>query len=102
MTGSDEDFAKEIERSRIDIDRELYTFSDLYEKFAKPLDLLEVQLQLLSELRKRPGDSTAIEQTMSSIFPRLVEEEAKDALWPKNVYALLLRLGTEYRYIFPE
>ena len=101
-TRDDDVLVQQIDRSRKEIDRSLYNFSDLYEKFAKPLDLLEAQLQLLSELRKRPGDSAAVEQTMSSIFPRIVAEEENDEYWPKSIYSILLRLGTEFRYVFPE
>ena len=39
---------------------------------------------------------------MASIFPRIVAEERKDQFWPKNIYSILLRLGTEFRYVFPE
>jgi len=39
---------------------------------------------------------------MSSIFPQIVAEEENDEYWPKSIYSILLRLGTEFRYVFPE
>ena len=82
------------------LDSELISVSELYEKFSKKHNLYMAQFEILDYIRTYAYmDKKEVENTMRSTFIPLLNELAKQS-WPSVANDRLQELGTKFPYCF--
>ena len=82
------------------LDNELISVGDLYEKFSKKHNLFMVQFEILDYIRTYSNmDKKEVENTMRSTFIPLMNELSKQT-WPSVTIDRLQELGTKFPYCF--
>ena len=83
------------------LNRRLFTAEEMYERYAKPFDLFETQLELLNFIYSNSaGQQNAIKETMKSLIVEVVMRVGM-ALWPQKIREKMEELGRKYPYAFP-
>lgn len=83
------------------LDRRLYSAEEMYERFAKPFDRYEVELELLNFIYSHSSaQKAAIIETMKSLFQPIIAGFGL-SLWPQRVREKLEELGRKYPQAFP-